>query len=82
MAGYGVVSAQDIAARAKTVDGTPDWAKMPSLLKPGEVAAIFRVDPKTVTRWAANGKIQAIKTAGNHRRFRLAEIRALYERGQ
>ena len=27
------------------------------LLTPGEVAALFRVDPKTVTRWAAAGRI-------------------------
>ena len=27
------------------------------LLTPGEVAALFRVDPKTVTRWAASGRI-------------------------
>ena len=25
------------------------------LLTPGEVAALFRVDPKTVTRWASAG---------------------------
>ena len=28
------------------------------LLTPGEVAALFRVDPKTVTRWAAAGRIR------------------------
>ena len=27
------------------------------LLTPSEVAAIFRVDPKTVTRWAKVGKV-------------------------
>jgi excisionase family DNA binding protein len=45
------------------------------LLTPGEVAALFRVDPKTVTRWAASGKITSIRTPGGHRRFREAEVR-------
>jgi excisionase family DNA binding protein len=46
-----------------------------SLLTPAEVAALFRVNPKTVTRWARAGKITAIRTLGGHRRFRAAEIR-------
>ena len=44
------------------------------LLTPTEVAAIFRVNPKTVTRWAQSGKISAIRTLGGHRRFNAAEI--------
>ena len=31
---------------------------------------MFRVNPKTVTRWARAGKISAIRTLGGHRRFR------------
>lgn len=46
------------------------------LLTPGEVAALFRVDPKTVTRWAKAGKLEAIRTLGGHRRFRESEVRA------
>lgn len=46
------------------------------LLTPGEVAALFRVDPKTVTRWAAAGKIGSIRTPGGHRRFRESEVKA------
>jgi excisionase family DNA binding protein len=49
------------------------------LLTPGEVAALFRVDPKTVTRWAASGRVGSIRTPGGHRRFRESEIRALLE---
>ena len=49
------------------------------LLTPGEVAALFRVDPKTVTRWAASGRISSIRTPGGHRRFRESEVRALLE---
>jgi excisionase family DNA binding protein len=47
------------------------------LLTPAEVASLFRVDPKTVTRWAKAGKISAIRTLGGHRRYRESEIRAL-----
>lgn len=52
------------------------------LLTPGEVAAVFRVDPKTVTRWAAAGRISSIRTPGGHRRFRESEIRALLLDGE
>lgn len=51
------------------------------LLTPGEVAAVFRVDPKTVTRWAARGRIAAIRTVGGHRRFRESDVRRLLEGG-
>lgn len=44
------------------------------LLTPGEVAALFRVDPKTVTRWAGVGRIGSIRTPGGHRRFRESEV--------
>jgi len=48
-----------------------------TLLTPSEVAALFRVDPKTVTRWAKAGKIGSIRTLGGHRRFRESEVREL-----
>lgn len=50
------------------------------LLTPAEVAALFRVNPKTVTRWARAGKLSAIKTIGGHRRFRESEVRGLLGR--
>lgn len=50
------------------------------LLTPSEVARLFRVDPKTVARWAKAGRLTAIRTLGGHRRFREAEVRALMER--
>jgi len=49
------------------------------LLTPAEVAALFRVNPKTVTRWARAGKITAIRTLGGHRRFRASEIKRCLE---
>ncbi len=48
-----------------------------TLLTPAEVAALFRVDPKTVTRWARSGKLSAIRTLGGHRRFLESEVLAL-----
>ena len=44
------------------------------LLTPSEVASMFRVNPKTVTRWARAGRISSITTLGGHRRFKASEI--------
>lgn len=52
-----------------------------SLLTPAEVATMFRVDPKTVTRWAKAGKLTSIRTLGGHRRYRETEVRALLSGG-
>lgn len=49
------------------------------LLTPSEVAELFRVDPKTVTRWARMGKLSSIRTLGGHRRYWETEVRALLE---
>ena len=61
----------------ETRRGTKMDGNSERLLTPGEVAALFRVDPKTVTRWAASGRISSIRTPGGHRRFRESEVRAL-----
>ena len=50
-----------------------------ALLTPSEVAQLFRVNPKTVTRWARAGKLTAIRTLGGHRRFRASEIQRCLE---
>lgn len=47
------------------------------LLTPADVAEKLNVDPKTVTRWAKNGRIKSIRTPGGHRRYRESDIRAL-----
>ena len=47
------------------------------LLTPSEVAGLFRVDPKTVTRWAKAGKLTSIRTLGGHRRYKESEVKAL-----
>jgi excisionase family DNA binding protein len=46
------------------------------------VAAIVRVSPKTVSRWATEGKLPFLKTLGGHRRYPAAEIHQLASRLQ
>jgi excisionase family DNA binding protein len=58
------------AMTTRTADAEP-------LLTPAEVATMFRVDPKTVTRWAKAGKLTSIRTLGGHRRYRESEVRSL-----
>ncbi len=53
-----------------------------ALLTPAEVAALFRVDPKTVTRWAVAGKLTSLRTLGGHRRYRAAQVHALLAEAQ
>ncbi|MFM1825417.1 MAG: hypothetical protein RLZZ37_52 [Actinomycetota bacterium] len=50
------------------------------LLSPGQVAEMFSVDPKTVTRWAKAGKLTAVKTLGGHRRYHADEVRELLKK--
>ena len=52
------------------------------LLTPAEVAVLFRVNPKTVSRWARSGKLTSIRTLGGHRRFRASEVRSLVEQSE
>ena len=52
------------------------------LLTPAEVAKLFRVDPKTVTRWAKAGKLTAIRTLGGHRRYRRSEVEPLLTKSE
>jgi excisionase family DNA binding protein len=71
----------DDAPRAEG-DERRDDAEPEELLTPSEVAAMFRVNPKTVTRWHRTGKVSAIRTLGGHRRFRASEIRRLLAEGE
>ena len=52
-----------------------------TLLTPAEVAAMFRVDPKTITRWAKAGQLTAVRTLGGHRRYRYGEVAELLTEG-
>ncbi len=49
------------------------------LLKPHEVAQLFRVDPKTIARWAKLGKLPAVRTLGGHRRYRESVVREMLQ---
>lgn len=53
-----------------------------SYLTPGQVAELFRVDPKTVTRWGAAGKLNSIRTPGGHRRFLASDVQKLFTASQ
>lgn len=52
------------------------------LMTPGEVAKLFGVGPKTVSRWASTGKLTSVRTLGGHRRFLRSEIESLLAVGQ
>jgi DNA-binding transcriptional MerR regulator len=55
------------------------------LLTPGEVAVMFRVDPKTVHRWERDGLFPegaVFRTPGGHRRYKADAIRALLDGGE
>jgi excisionase family DNA binding protein len=61
-----------VAAQRKGVD-------TPSYLRAAEVADILQVSPKTVSRWAKEGKLPFMKTLGGHRRYPEADIRELVD---
>ena len=75
--GIAASSAPGISAPVSRVSAIPETAH---LMTPGEVATLFRVDPKTVTRWAKAGKLTSIRTLGGHRRYRSSEVRSLLEK--
>lgn len=82
MGGFMVVMGDATRTSAGTT-GRPDvsadavFEGQDRLMTPGEVAELFRVGPKTVTRWAAIGKLGSVLTPGGHHRFRESEVRQL-----
>lgn len=52
------------------------------LMTPGEVARLFRVDPKTVNRWAHAGRLPHITTPGGHRRYPRKDVLAFIEQAK
>lgn len=57
-----------------------DRAKAPNYLKTAEVARILTVSPKTVSRWAKEGRLPHLVTLGGHRRFPADDIYRIAER--
>ena len=55
-----------------------DPNSVPDPCEPSDVATLFGVDPKTVTRWAVDGKIPYFRTLGGHRRYHRDEVLALW----
>jgi excisionase family DNA binding protein len=53
-----------------------------NLLSAGDVATLFRVDPKTVTRWANEGWLACTRTLGGHRRYSRDEVDAIIATGR
>jgi excisionase family DNA binding protein len=68
-------SSSEVSAQA--ADPPSITSRPPSYLRVGEVAAIFQVSPKTVCRWAMDGKLPFQRTLGGHRRFPEQVIREL-----
>ncbi len=72
-------SLDDVAEAVVAKPGLIHTTDPEALLKPAEVAAMFRVDPKTITRWAKAGQLTAIRTLGGHRRYLYSEVTRLLE---
>jgi excisionase family DNA binding protein len=56
-----------------------DNGDQPRYLQTAEVAALLHVSPKTVARWAKEGKLPFMRTLGGHRRYPEAKIRELLD---
>lgn len=51
------------------------------VLSPGDVAYLFGVNAKTVTRWADKGLLPCFITLGGHRRFTREAVAAALDKG-
>jgi excisionase family DNA binding protein len=52
-------------------------APPPEYLTTSGVAGMLHVSPKTVSRWAQEGKLPFVRTLGGHRRYPYAPIREM-----
>jgi excisionase family DNA binding protein len=57
-----------------------DFDEEVEYLTPGQVARLLHVSPKTVNRWAHEGRLPCLVTLGGHRRFRRDDVEAAVER--
>ena len=53
-----------------------------TLMTPSEVAAIFGVNPKTITKWSNEGRLTCVRTLGGHRRFERGAVNDLLRESQ
>jgi|HubBroStandDraft_4_1064222.scaffolds.fasta_scaffold2836688_1 predicted site-specific integrase-resolvase len=51
------------------------------LLTPAQVGKALNLDPKTITRWAKKGVIDAVVLPSGHRRYRLSEVQRIHSGG-
>jgi excisionase family DNA binding protein len=65
--------------KGRAVAAQREDSEAPTYLRPAEVADLLSVSPKTVSRWAKEGKLPFMKTLGGHRRYPEAEIRELVD---
>lgn len=65
----------------EVIIGLDNYEEWPDLLTPADVAKLNRVDPKTVSRWAAAGKLKSIRTPGNQYRFTKEEVKRVLDEG-
>jgi excisionase family DNA binding protein len=68
-------SSSDVSAQAADPPSVTPWPS--SYLRVGEAAEILQVSPKTVCRWAMDGKLPFQRTLGGHRRYPEQAIREL-----
>ena len=65
--------------KGRAVAAQPKGSDAPGYLRPAEVAELLSVSPKTVSRWAKEGKLPFMRTLGGHRRYPEAKIRELVD---
>ena len=51
----------------------------PELMTTREVAAVLRVDPRTIQRWAARGRLARVRLPTHTTRYRRCDVEALLE---
>lgn len=64
-----------IQTREKGPLASPEPFAKAAFLSRGEVSRLFGVSASTVTRWARQGLLKALRTPGGHYRFRAEETR-------
>jgi excisionase family DNA binding protein len=54
---------------------------VPQLMRVSEVAAVWNVDARTVTKWCKAGRYPALRTPTGHRRIPVVAVRVSLIRG-